>query len=139
MSRAGYSDDLDPLELGRWRGRVASAIRGKRGQAFLRELLADLDAMPEKRLVASEFDNGCDVCALGSVGRARGIDMSKFINEDGGCDGGVGEVFGIANPLACEIMFWNDEGGPWDSAEETPEQRWTRMRKWVVDHIEKKP
>jgi hypothetical protein len=45
MSRSGYSDDLDPLALGRWRGRVASAMRGKRGQAFLREMLAAMDAM----------------------------------------------------------------------------------------------
>lgn len=133
MSRAGYSDDLDPLEMGRWRGRVASALRGKRGQAFLRELLADLDALPQKRLVSSEFDNGCDVCALGSVGRSRGVDMSKWYTGDeyDECFEGVGDVLGIANPMAREIMFWNDEGG----RNETPEERFTRMRKWVADQI----
>ena len=38
MSRSGYSDDLDNWDLIRWRGQVSSAIRGKRGQGFLREL-----------------------------------------------------------------------------------------------------
>jgi hypothetical protein len=46
MSRSGYSDDHSEWDLIRWRGAVASAIRGKRGQAFLRELLVALDAMP---------------------------------------------------------------------------------------------
>ena len=56
MSRHGYADDLaddDPLAYGQWRGRVASAIRGRRGQAFLREMRAALDAMPDKRLIAT--------------------------------------------------------------------------------------
>ncbi len=56
MSRSGYSDDLDSWALIRWRGQVASAIRGRRGQAVLRDLLAALDAMPEKALVASELE-----------------------------------------------------------------------------------
>lgn len=70
MSRAGYSDDLDPLDLGRWRAQVLSALRGKRGQAFLRDLIAALDAMPEKRLVSGDLqdETGC-VCALGALGR----------------------------------------------------------------------
>ena len=61
MSRSGYIDDLDdPLELGRWRGRVASAVRGKRGQRLLRDLLDALDAMPEKRLVADVLEVSAD-------------------------------------------------------------------------------
>ena len=43
MSRSGYGDDYgddDPLAIGRWRGAVNSAIRGKRGQQTLREILA---------------------------------------------------------------------------------------------------
>lgn len=49
MSRAGYSDDFEGGELNVWRGAVKSAIRGKRGQAFLKELAAAMDAMPDKR------------------------------------------------------------------------------------------
>ncbi|ENQ7660184.1 hypothetical protein ACEQOL_006537 [Pseudomonas aeruginosa] len=38
MSRSGYCDDLDNWSLICWRGAVSSAIKGKRGQAFLIEL-----------------------------------------------------------------------------------------------------
>ena len=56
MSRSGYvdADDCDEGEQWRhirWRGAIKSAIRGKRGQAFLREMLDALDALPQKRLV----------------------------------------------------------------------------------------
>src|ERR1700675_4829762 len=90
MSRSGYTDEMDDQwALICWRGAVASAIRGKRGQAFLREMLTALDAMPEKQLIYEELeiqksmshwgihDTG-EVCALGSVGKARGIDMSEL-------------------------------------------------------------
>lgn len=57
MSRSGYSEDYDGdhWDLIRWRGAVASSIRGKRGQAFLREALAALDAMPEKKLITGDL------------------------------------------------------------------------------------
>lgn len=137
MSRSGYSDDLEPLELGRWRGRVASAIRGKRGQAFLKEMLAALDALPAKRLIAEDLESDLggmpfhrgrgDVCALGAVGKARGMDMTAIDPEDRET---LADAFGILNVLACEIMFHND-----DYYNETPEARFARMRKWVVSQI----
>jgi hypothetical protein len=52
MGRAGYSEDCDGWALIRWRGAVTSAIRGKRGQAFLREMLDALDALPVKRIAS---------------------------------------------------------------------------------------
>jgi hypothetical protein len=139
MSRSGYSEDFyfdDPLAWGAWRGRVASATRGKRGQRLLREALAALDAMPEKRLVAHSFQrgDGC-VCTLGAVARARGIDVSDLEMEDpefGDPPENVGERFDIAEPLAKEIMDANDEGSTWI---ETPEQRWVRMRAWIAERI----
>ena len=167
MSRAGYCDDLDdPLELGRWRAQVRSATRGKRGQKLLRDLLAALDAMPEKRLVSdvlevsaeadekhaqswvkmfgdaasadryrehhvkprtAEYREG-DVCALGALGRVRGLDMSELDPDE---PEGVSAAFDIASPLAREIVYLNDECG----YRETPEQRWTRMRAWVASQI----
>jgi hypothetical protein len=33
-----------------------------------------------------------------------------------------------------EIVYWNDEGG---DRNETPEQRWARMRAWVEAKITK--
>jgi hypothetical protein len=73
MNRSGYDEDscLDQWSHIRWRGQVASAIRGKRGQTFLHELADALDAMPEKRLIAHELQEGANVCAIGSVGVQR--------------------------------------------------------------------
>lgn len=130
MSRSGYSDDVDVLDLGRWRGQVASAIRGKRGQKLLKDLLAALDAMTEKVLIANELEaSDGGVCALGAVGRARGIDMANVDPEEFEV---VAPIFNIAEPLAREITYENDECGMWH---ETPEQRFTRMRKWVAERI----
>jgi hypothetical protein len=43
MSRSGYVDDVDQKDLAMYRGAVASAIRGKRGQALLREMREAMD------------------------------------------------------------------------------------------------
>lgn len=129
MSRSGYHDDLDPLELGRWRAQVRSAIRGKRGQAFLRELLAVLDAMPDKRLIAHDLRKNGEVCTLGAIGAARGVNLEELDPEE---HEKLADTFGIAHQLVQEIEFWNDE---WDYSGETPERRWERMRKWVVEQL----
>ncbi|KGX48418.1 hypothetical protein [Burkholderia pseudomallei] len=69
MSRSGYSDDGDNWSVIRWRGAVNSAIKGARGQEFLRDLAATLDAMPDKRLIDNEFRNSNgEFCALGVLG-----------------------------------------------------------------------
>jgi len=130
MSRAGYSDELDDnWSLICWRGAVASAIRGARGQAFLREMLAALDAMKDRRLIANDLIAGGEVCAIGAVGAARGIDMTNLDPEDYGT---LAAKFGIAEALTREIFFENDEGG---SFKETPEARYLRVRRWVEEQI----
>lgn len=129
MSRSGYSDDdSEQWALICYRGAVASAIRGRRGQAFLREMLAALDALPEKKLVAEELELDGQVCAIGSVGLAHGIDMSQIDPHDADT---VANVFGINEKLAREIVYENDEGG-W---RDTPEMRFERMRKWIVSNL----
>lgn len=131
MSRANYSDDGDGgWQLIMWRGAVTSAIRGKRGQAFLRELRDTLDAMPEKRLIADQLVDGDEVCAIGSVGRARGIDMSKLDPED---YSRLAQTFGISVALVREIEYENDGDGY--DLHTTPEQRWQSVRKWLDDNI----
>lgn len=162
MSRHGYVDDGDfddNLAMGRWRGTVTRTIRGKRGQAFLRELLAALDAMPVKELVAGELEaDGCR-CALGVVGAARGKDLSRIDTEDWEQ---LAREFGISETLAREIMWNNDEGtgderlvevevcGPvrphypdwgqrththWLPDPSAPARRWANVRKWVASQI----
>lgn len=163
MSRSGYTDDDgdDPLALGRWRGRVASALRGKRGQAFLQELAASLDAMPDKRLIAHELKADGDFCTLGVLGDARGIDLGNLDPED---YEGVAEAFGIAPCMAQEIVYENDEAfddyawvdveicGPMRpfypdygrhqttvrvTHEDAAEKRWVHMRAWVQKQLDR--
>ncbi len=128
MSRSGYSDDLDDWAMIKWRGMVASAIRGKRGQQFLRDLVGALDAMPVKELITGELEQEGQVCAIGALGIARGIDMSKIDPED---PPQVAGAFNIAECLAQEVVFENDE----QCSHETPEQRWKSMRGWVASKI----
>lgn len=167
MSRSGYcdDDDGDNWSLIRWRGAVASAIRGARGQKTLRELLAALDSMPDKRLVSDELQTADgEFCTLGALGAARGVPMADVDMDDREA---VASLFDIAPALAAEIMYENDERnddyswvqveicGPvrpnwpeWGQHtrtvrifnERAAEKRWGRMRHWVASHIiEAKP
>lgn len=142
MSRSGYHDDTDDMwAMIRWRGAVASAIGGKRGQAALREILAALDAMPVKELAAESLvTSEGDYCTLGVLGQARGLDMSSIDPEDREA---VAKAFGISGAMAAEIMFENDEafdGHYWNGTTYVPyanvdAARWSYMRKWVADQI----
>jgi hypothetical protein len=131
MSRSGYSEDYDgeQWDLIRWRGAVASSIRGKRGQAFLREALAALDALPAPELIPNELGADGAFCTLGAVGHARGTDLARVDVED---HVSVARLFEIPHAFACEIMWENDEGG---RSDETPRARWERMRAWITGHI----
>lgn len=148
MSRSGLSEDVEnDWEFIKWRGQVASAIRGKRGQAFIRELIEALDAMPEKeliiqRLVAPPEDRMIDgmrvdgdliaenaVCALGSVGVRRRVELETLDPYD---HAKLAAVFDIAVPLVCEIEWLNDQAGDW---RESGHARWRRMREWAVSHL----
>jgi len=128
MSRSGYVDDLDNWDMIKWRGRVASATRGKRGQRLFLDLLAALDAMPEKRLITAELETTEGVCALGAVGKAREMDMSQI---DPGEPEDVAAAFDIAACLAQEVVYMNDEY----FGRDTPEQRWVKMRAWVEKQL----
>ena len=142
MSRSGYSDDCDGWSLICWRGAVASAIRGKRGQAFLVELRGALDAMPDKRLVTDTLEADGQYCTLGALGAKRGLDMSQIDSHD---RESVAKAFDIAEALAAEIVYENDDNpgefvqddtGRWKLIRDTPERRWQRMRKWVESNIQ---
>lgn len=142
MSRSGYDDGGGEYPL--YRGAVERAMRGRRGQAFLRELLTSLDALPVKELVQNELVSDGGVCALGAVAEHRSIDVSELEPEDADQ---VSLTFGIAESMAREIVWENDECGvsTWTTPKEawerpvripeTPAQRWERMRAWVVRQI----
>ena len=144
MSRSGYVDDgYDPLSLGRWRGAVRSATRGARGQAFFRELIVAMDAMPEKALIANDLICKDGMCAMGVVAAVRGTDVSEIDPEDPET---VAKTMNLAEALVQEIAYQNDEcgadwlpdaNGRYRFLPETPEARWARMRAWAEKQLTK--
>jgi len=107
---------------------VASAIEGQRGQAMLRDLLTALDAMPVKRLIAHTLEAGGEVCTLGCLAMARGIPVAAI----GSNNERLAAALGVSKALVKEIEFENEEAASWN---ETPENRWHRMRAWVALQI----
>lgn len=140
MSRHGYTDDWDGdmLGAGRWRGIVASATRGRRGQAFFRALRDALDAMPEKALEEGLVigpQGAC--CAIGALLREREVPYRALLvgvdeyelqdwNETIAAD------LDVHHSLVQEVAYEND----WGRYGETAAERWARMRRWVEAQIE---
>jgi hypothetical protein len=172
MSRSGYSDDYgdgDPLAMGRWRQAVQRALDGRRGQAFLRDLLETLDSMPDKRIYSGSFatTNG-EFCTLGAHAARKGVKVDDLGDAEDGCEPEeVGQRFGIARAMAAEIMYLNDEYivDEWEWEERVlcgpvrpyypehgrhtynvrvhndhhAEKRWGLMRQWVADSLKSFP
>lgn len=143
MSRSGYSDDFgddDPLAMGRYRQAVQRALDGKRGQAFLRDLLETLDAMPDKRLYSGSFATAeGEFCILGAHAARKGVKVDDLGDAEDGCDTElVGQRFGIARTMAAEIMYENDEEFYHRDGDRAAE-RWRHMRAWVVESIRSEP
>ena len=135
MSRANYSNDLDLWDLIRWQGAVASAMRGKRGRTLLADLAAALDAMPEKVLIHGDLVNKAgDCCALGAVAIHRHMPIEGVMAIDPEDSEQVAKAFNVAEALAREVAYQNDEMG---RSGETPQQRWERIRLWVAERLER--
>lgn len=142
MSRSGYTDDCEYLGL--WRGTVERSIRGKRGQAILKELKEALLAMPEKKLCSEFFANAetGEVCALGAValkrrldsGMERSLAMVEIEKKYPEYDDAemVCKEFNISSALAKEITYINDE---YYNRHATPEQRYANVLKWTLENI----
>jgi hypothetical protein len=101
-----------------------------------------MDAMPVKRLIEGELEYDGEVCTLGVITRARGIDTSKLKFNDGDDEyyviGRLKKELNIAECMVRELMWVNDDA--YDSyyfsmLAETPEARWVRVRKWVAREI----
>lgn len=162
MSRSGLHEDdyYDPLTYGRWRAQVRSATRGKRGQSFLKDMLAALDAMPDKRLIAGElvFDgspefpwpyelediivggdqlvkgNG-ETVRVGDVCALGSLCVRRGLDMSKFSQGDpefIADAVDVAHQLAREVIWVNDEDG---RRGETPEQRFIRVRAWVAKQI----
>ncbi|HEY3494796.1 MAG TPA: hypothetical protein VGK73_08930 [Polyangiaceae bacterium] len=129
------------LAAGRWRAQLHSAMRGKRGRALLHDLIAALDAMPEKRLIKGVLEQEGSVCALGAVCKHRGvelpaiaIDEESFDDEAKEWTAAMGQALDIAPQLAAHVMYMNDEHLLYDA---TPEKRWQTVRDWAQRELER--
>lgn len=134
MSRAGYSDDCDDTwGMIRWRGAAASAIRGKRGQAFLSELLTVLDAMQAKELASETLAAEGQFCTIGALMHSRGMTISDGEMHWGSPDE-IAVKLDSTHALVAEIIAHNDHEYCW-LVPETSAARWTRMREWIAGKI----
>lgn len=155
MSRFGDTYDCSIAEANLYQGRLAQALRGKRGQAVLRRLERALLELPEKRLIAGwthesavRTDANGDlvsapgaVCTLGALGwwnlREGGCDAERAFLElpeletDFETADWASATFDMAWTLAWEIAFQNDE----ICHSETPEERYEYMLRWVRGRI----
>lgn len=152
----------DWLRMMGWQANVRRCMAGKNGQAFLWEFYLALESLPERVLIQGGLlDQQGTCCSLGAVARYRAMEVPKefCITDEGEPDEyefleAMGPLFGIKDMLAREIMFENDDGDTWHWPDgsvchgvpyaqrdtpirhhDTPEERWQRMRKWVVSKV----
>lgn len=142
MSRVHSNDNYHEVLL--WRANLRRQLAGRRGQQLLRELLAAIDALPEKKLGTQLYD-GDQVCSFGAVALQRRVaageepqavlaDLQSHNDEadDGLMPDWAEWYLQIPPHMAWEIPFVNDnEYGDL----ETPEQRWIRVRAWICANL----
>lgn len=159
--RIGHSEDEDyPGQFELWQANCRRSLKGKAGQAALRELEAALLALPDKRLIANKMiDREGDVCAIGALAKHKGRDLLAEPNvyEDGEFDGDgemeeIGMELGMPRLVAWKVVAKNDieiDGyyetlpGParWYGDRPqvyvpvTPEARYEKMLAWVRQQL----
>ena len=141
MSRYCDSDDYDwePWMEGQAAGAMRSAIRGRRGQQLLRDLIAGLDALPVPELAAGALEDpetGC-VCALGAVRLQRGAEAValRFDPTDPDIDWrDLAKPFDISETLAHAVISENEYGSKRND-EQSRRRRWQSVRAWAVGNL----
>lgn len=141
MSRYSDCDDYDwePWMEGQAAGALQSAIRGRRGQRLLRDLVAGLDALPVPELAAGALEDpetGC-VCALGAVRLQRGPEAVplRFDPTDEDVDWReLAEPFDISETLANAVVSQNEYGSKRND-EQSRRRRWLSVRAWALGHL----
>lgn len=130
MGRTSWTefDGEDSREHALFQGRLSRSLRGKAGQAALRELEAALVAMPEPELYSGVFAQPSgEVCALGAlavakkvaagVSRAEALAVCADVDPD--LSEEVGEDLGFPRLVAQAVVWENDEANTtvWEVAE----------------------
>jgi hypothetical protein len=136
--RISYTDEEDyPGQFGLWQANCARSISGKLGQESLRELEAALIALPSKRLIMGELDNGEDVCAIGALARYK--HLAPFHDPETEMVA-IGEECGMPRLVAWKVVEINDLDFEfrWIGSERiryTPEERYSAVLAWVQKQI----
>lgn len=152
------SDDYDPQfpnEYDLWEANWQRHLHGAGGQKALCDLRDALLALPDKRLIRERLadESGC-VCAVAAVALHRRTNKgesrdaviadlaAKLVPDErwGEIDAyeaeeqtmEVGMAVGLKRAMAVKLAYQNDQ-----SYEETPEQRYERVLRWVESKIEK--
>ena len=141
MSRYCDFDDYDyePWMEGQAAGAMRSAIRGRRGQQLLRDLIAGLDALPVPELAAGALEDpetGC-VCALGAVRLQRGAEAVplSFDLDDPDIDWrDLAKPFDISETLAHAVIPENEYSSKRND-EQSRRRRWQSVRAWAVGNL----
>ena len=156
MSRFSEGDSSDGWELtyGRWICRVRQVLKGKPGQAALRDLKRALETLPKKVLIEGTLGNGCGVCANGAWlyrhwvyqgiaprvawRRLRSVERGEWHDwEDTGFEYHrtievTTRELGITQTLADLVAFENDEGFLGRGIEEGRDKaRYNYMITWI--------
>jgi hypothetical protein len=136
--RINYTEDEDfPGQFALWQGNCQRALSGKRGQESLRELESALLALPSKRLIANELDNGEDVCAIGALARYK--HLTPFADPESEMED-VGVECGMPRLVAWKVVEINDNEFDFryvgnQRVDYTPEERYAAILKWVQKQI----
>ncbi len=154
--RLNYSDEEDFTgQFALWDANCRRSLKGKAGQRELRELKTALLALPEKRLIKDALtDEQGGMCAIACYGKHKGVDLSKFDDEDESDE--VGIAGGMPRLVAWKVVALNDitldtvwevahgpverghgiyKGGIALIRDMTPEERYAAVLKWVNQQL----
>lgn len=146
FSEGEIDDADDQRRYNLHQGVIAKQMRSRKGQAFLRELIASLEALPEKRLVNDAVaKDGC-VCGLGAIALRRRVDagedrdavLADLANVEVDVRDGDEHVsewaereLGAQQNVASAIAWTTDA----DEGTITPEQRYERVLSWAKSQV----
>jgi sugar phosphate isomerase/epimerase len=146
--RLNFNEGEDfPNQAFLWEANQQRSLKGKKGQAALRELEAALLSLPEKKLIKDELENADgQVCALGALAKHRGVQIpridwgseeySEFDEDDSErMSLELAKNLGVPKMVAVAVVYENDDCWP---PTITPEGRYTKMLGWVRRQLKQK-
>jgi hypothetical protein len=145
-----FNDDYDDEDFNNqaalYQANTDRALRGKRGQVFLREMEEALLMLPKKELINGAVCREGQVCAIGALALKRKRDAGDSISaalywlekeapdewsEADSTAAYASEHLDVLERLAYRMAWINDRYEP---EEETSEKRYERVLKWVREH-----